>query len=70
MANNLIKTTLMAMAVLAASCATQDEAPLIGKQQPKIENGRMTPEVLWSFGRVAGVQVSADGTKILYSVSY
>jgi hypothetical protein len=50
MANNLIKTTLMAMAVLAASCATQDEAPLIGKQQPKIENGRMTPEVLWSFG--------------------
>jgi dipeptidyl aminopeptidase/acylaminoacyl peptidase len=70
MANNLIKTTLMAMAVLAASCATQDEAPLIGKQQPKIENGRMTPEVLWSFGRVAGVQVSPDGTKILYSVSY
>jgi hypothetical protein len=40
MANNLIKTTLMAMAVLAASCATQDEAPLIGKQQPKIENGK------------------------------
>ena len=30
----------------------------------------MTPEVLWSFGRVAGVQLSSDGTKVLYSVSY
>ncbi len=60
----------MAIAITAAACGTKDKAPVIGKQHPKIENGRMTPEVLWSFGRVAGVQVSADGTKILYSVSY
>ena len=60
----------MAMAVLAASCATKDEKAIIGKQHPKIENGRMTPEVLWSFGRVGGTQVSPDGTKVLYSVSY
>ncbi len=60
----------MAMDVLAASCATKDEKAIIGKQHPKIENGRMTPEVLWSFGRVGGTQVSPDGTKILYSVSY
>jgi len=30
----------------------------------------MTPEVLWSFGRVGNVQISPDGSKILYSVSY
>lgn len=60
----------MAMAVLATSCATKDETPIIGKQNPKIENGRLTPEVLWSFGRIGGTQVSSDGTKILYSVSY
>jgi dipeptidyl aminopeptidase/acylaminoacyl peptidase len=30
----------------------------------------LTPEVLWSFGRVGGVQVSPDGKKVLYSVSY
>lgn len=60
----------MAMAVLATSCATKDQTPIIGKQNPKIENGRMTPEVLWSFGRIGGTQVSPDGTKILYSVSY
>ena len=66
----LLKTSLMAMAVLATSCATKDQTPIIGKQNPKIENGRMTPEVLWSFGRIGGTQVSPDGTKILYSVSY
>jgi len=66
----LLKTSIMAIAVLAASCGEKDESTIIGKQQPKIENGRMTPEVLWSFGRVAGMQVSPDGKKVLYSVSY
>jgi dipeptidyl aminopeptidase/acylaminoacyl peptidase len=65
-----IKLTLMALAVVVASCGTKDEKSIIGKQNPEIKNGRMTPEVLWSFGRVAGTQVSPDGTKVLYSVSY
>jgi dipeptidyl aminopeptidase/acylaminoacyl peptidase len=66
----LNKLIIMAIAVLAASCAAKDETPIIGKQTPKIQNGLLTPEVLWSFGRVAGVQISPNGTKILYSVSY
>ncbi len=60
----------MAIAVAAASGSKLAEAPIIGKHQPKIENGIMTPEVLWSFGRVGNVQISPDGSKILYSVSY
>jgi dipeptidyl aminopeptidase/acylaminoacyl peptidase len=68
--NKLIKTSIMAIAVAAASGSTLAEAPIIGKHQPKIENGIMTPEVLWSFGRVGNVQISPDGSKILYSVSY
>lgn len=64
----------MAIAVLAAACTGSDEKknnePVIGKQQPKIENGRMTPEVLWSLGRLGGVQVSPDGERVLYTVSY
>jgi dipeptidyl aminopeptidase/acylaminoacyl peptidase len=68
--NNLIKATLMAIAVTAASCAPKEEAAVIGKQHPEIKNGRMTPEVLWAFGRIGGTQVSKDGKKILYSVSY
>ena len=68
--NNLIKTGIMAIAVATAACGTKDEKQVIGKQSPTIENGRMTPEVLWSFGRVAGTQISPDGEKVLYSVSY
>ena len=63
----------MAIALTAAvsACDTKKEdAPLIEKQVPVIENGRMTPEILWSFGRVGNVEVSPDETKILYSVSY
>lgn len=47
----------------------EDEA-LIGKSSIKIENGIMTPEALYSFGRVSGLQISPDKTKILYGVKY
>jgi len=61
----------MALGIMSAAtginAANND---IIGKQNPKIENGLMTPEVLWSFGRIGGVQVSPDGTRVLYSVSY
>ncbi|HZK69381.1 MAG TPA: peptidase S9, partial [Paludibacter sp.] len=60
----------MAIAVVAATCAANAETPVIGKHQLTISNGLMTPEVLWSFGRVAGAQVSPNGLKVLYSVSY
>ncbi|NDV47170.1 S9 family peptidase [Paludibacter sp. 221] len=68
----LLKTSIMALAVLAASCgdAKKEEATIIGKHDIKIENGLMTPEVLWSFGRIGGVNVSPDGKKIVYTVSY
>src|ERR1035437_1903364 len=66
----LLKISIMTIAVVAASCSSKVETTIIGQQQPKIENGLMTPEVLWAFGRVAGTQVSLDGTKVLYSVSY
>ncbi len=63
----LALTTLMAC---TNNGKTDDNAPLIGKQVPTIENGRLTPEVLWAFGRIGSVQVSPDETKILYTVSY
>ncbi|HPT44047.1 MAG TPA: alpha/beta fold hydrolase, partial [Paludibacteraceae bacterium] len=67
------KTTLMAIvlsAVVSACDTKKDEGPIIEKQVPVIENGLMTPEVLWAFGRVGNVEISPDETKILYSVSY
>ena len=46
------------------------ESPLIGKNQLTLQSDIMTPEVLWAFGRLGDVQVSPDGQKILYGVSY
>ena len=46
------------------------EAQLICKSQMMLSSDVMTPEVLWSFGRLGDVQVSPDGGKILYGVSY
>ncbi len=47
-----------------------ENAPLIGKATVKAENGIMTPEILYSFGRVSDVQVAPDKSKILYGVTY
>lgn len=49
---------------------TEKDAPLIGKATVNVENGIMTPEVLYSFGRVSDVQVSPDKSKVLYGVTY
>ena len=46
------------------------DAPLIGKSEIKIADGIMTPEALYSFGRVSDVQVSPDNSKVLYGVTY
>ena len=37
---------------------------------PKLTSDIMTPEVLWSFGRVGGTQVSPDGKTVIYDVTY
>jgi len=66
------KTSIMAIAVLASACgdASKDNNDHIGRHHPVIEDGLMTPEVLWSFGRVGGVNVSPNGERIVYTVTY
>ncbi|MDR0394723.1 MAG: S9 family peptidase, partial [Tannerella sp.] len=49
---------------------TPSQALYIGKPEVKIDNGRMTPEVLWAFGRVGNVSVSPDGKRVAYTVTY
>lgn len=69
--------SIMALALGATmfACGAKDktgdsDAPIIGKSSVKVENGLMTPEILYSFGRVSGVEVSPDKSKILYGVTY
>jgi dipeptidyl aminopeptidase/acylaminoacyl peptidase len=35
----------------------------------EIKNGKLTPEILWKFGRVGDMQLSADGSTVIYNVS-
>ena len=58
------------LTVLLFSCQTDnketEETTLIFRNDPEPASNIMTPEVLWSFGRIGDVQVSPSGEKILY----
>ena len=57
--------------LLLMGCTKSDEsAGYIGPVTPTIENGTMTPEVLLALGRLSDPQLSPDGSRILYGVSY
>ena len=74
----LAKLTALSVAVLAllssSTCSKQESAPAQGpateKTTTKMEKKEFTPEFLNSLGRVGGPQVSPDGKKILYGVTY
>jgi dipeptidyl aminopeptidase/acylaminoacyl peptidase len=64
---------MAALTCALASCSGEkdsDKGALIEKHPVNIENGLLTPEVLWSMGRVSGISVSPDGKDVLYSVQY
>ncbi|WP_297093492.1 S9 family peptidase [uncultured Draconibacterium sp.] len=61
------------IAMTIVSC-TQKESGQVAKnyvpETPKLSSDVMTPEVLWSFGRLGEATVSPDGTQVLYTVTY
>ena len=57
------------------SACMKSEKPVPAKNNylpgtPKLSSDLMTPEVLWSFGRVGGTQVSPDGKSVIYGVTF
>ena len=48
----------------------EESGKYIGPSDIKIEDGKMTPEVLLSLGRLGDPQLSPDGKTILYGVTY
>jgi dipeptidyl aminopeptidase/acylaminoacyl peptidase len=64
---------IVAMLVLL-SCSVQKEndkeRKIFQPELPDLSGGVMTPELLWSFGRLGGAKVSPNGQKILYTVTY
>jgi dipeptidyl aminopeptidase/acylaminoacyl peptidase len=68
----IILFLLASCLVTACQVEIQKEAnaPLITRNELTLSSDIMTPEVLWSLGRLGDVQVRPDGGKILYGVSY
>jgi len=67
------KAIWLAVVILfIGSCKLKNETPetVIGPSGIKVANGILTPEVLWSFGRLGDVVVSPDGKKVAYTVKY
>lgn len=50
--------------------SNKDMGEIIGKVDPEVENGVMSPEVLYSFGRVGAIEVSPDKSRFIYQVTY
>ncbi|GET28077.1 S9 family peptidase [Prolixibacter sp. SD074] len=67
--------TLPLLMVSLMACTTATKAPKVEKKNfvpevPKLTSDIMTPEVLWSFGRMSGAEVSPDGKSVVYAVTY
>ncbi|MEI7675987.1 MAG: S9 family peptidase [Bacteroidales bacterium] len=69
---NKIHYLIMSSIIALSSCShnKDEKSEIIGKSNVKVENGILTPEILNSFGRITDIQVSPDGKKVLYGVSY
>ena len=62
-----ITTTVMVISSMVATAST----PVIARADANVvKSEKMTPEVLWSMGRVAAATPSPDGKKIVYQVGY
>ena len=75
----LFKLTAISVAALAllssSTCSKQEtaapgQAPTTEKTSATMEKKEFTPEFLNQLGRVGGPQVSPDGKKVLYGVTY
>lgn len=61
------------LALMFAGCDKKQgtgDVKLIGPKDVKIENGLLTPEIMWAMGRVSGAEISPDGSKILFGVTW
>ena len=53
-----------------ADTPANTDKPVIGKQEIRIKNKKLTPEALWAMGRIGSSSVSPDGKQIASTVSY
>lgn len=71
--NNLF---LLPVILLVVSCnvsidkSHEDAGAVIGKKDVEVADGKLTPEILWAFGRVSEPRLSPDKSVVLYGVTW
>lgn len=72
--NKILQLMLMSVLVCLSACQNPVQqtisSDIIGPKDLKLENSRLTAEVLWSMGRIGEVVVSPDGKQLLFTVTY
>jgi dipeptidyl aminopeptidase/acylaminoacyl peptidase len=74
--NKIIAVSAFLFVVGFQSCTTTTEKPEtklpspIGQKEIKLTSDLMTPEVLWSMGRIGEIVLSPDKKTILFSLTY
>lgn len=66
----IISLLSIAAIFMLAACEQQPEEAIIGKPDLELKSNVMTPEVLWSFGRVSDIEVSPDNQTVLFAITY
>ncbi len=58
------------MALMTACGEKAPKEPVLEKHDIAIVDGHFTPEIMHQLGKISDLQVSPDGSQILYGVSY
>ena len=70
MKNKIIIMLISTALIACNNTETTQNEEVIGKSNIQVTGGILTPEVMHSMGKVGDPQISPDGKKILYGVSY
>lgn len=69
--SNLIIILFLLLFTFSCKVAVKEEAVAFDLQltETEKENGLMSPEILWKFNRLGGIEVSPDGQTVLYTLT-
>ena len=71
--NKYFLSGIVILCLLQFSCKKQPVAEQVDFSgqltREEIQNARLTPEILWKYGRVADAQLSPDGSSVIYNVT-